>query len=136
MFTTLSDLDLRLIRVFFAIVDAGGVSSAQAVLNVGQSTINTQLATLEARLGYRLCERERSGFALTSRGEPFVGACRTLLAAVETFDSTARDVGKKLVSTLTLGIIGPLPPRSARMRASARRSPAFGSAKNRCAFPC
>ena len=46
MFTHLSDLDLRLIRVFLAIVDAGGISSAQATLNVGQSTISTQLATL------------------------------------------------------------------------------------------
>ena len=54
MFSQLTDLDLRLIRVSLAIVDAGGVSPAQATLNVGQSTISTQLATLETRLGYRL----------------------------------------------------------------------------------
>jgi LysR family transcriptional regulator, transcriptional activator for bauABCD operon len=106
MFTSLSDLDLRLIRVFLAIVDAGGLSSAQATLNVGQPTISTQLATLEARLGYRLCERGRGGFALTARGAQFVDACRTLLTAIENFDSTARNVGRKLVGTLTLGIIG------------------------------
>ena len=64
MFSQLTDLDLRLIRVFLAIVDAGGVSPAQATLNVGQSTISTQLATLETRLGYRLCERGRGGFSL------------------------------------------------------------------------
>ena len=50
MFSQLTDLDLRLIRVFLAIVDAGGVSPAQATLNVGQSTISTQLATLETMI--------------------------------------------------------------------------------------
>ncbi|VXB66102.1 LysR family transcriptional regulator [Burkholderia sp. 8Y] len=126
MFTHLSDLDLRLIRVFLAIVDAGGVSSAQATLNVGQSTISTQLATLETRLGYRLCERGRGGFALTSRGEQFVDACRTLLNAVDTFDSTARNVGKKLVGTLTLGMIGNTP-----VSANARISEAIARFRQR-----
>ncbi|WP_244814051.1 LysR family transcriptional regulator [Caballeronia sp. Lep1P3] len=126
MFTHLSDLDLRLIRVFLAIVDAGGISSAQATLNVGQSTISTQLATLETRLGYRLCERGRGGFALTSRGEQFVDACRTLLAAVDTFDSTARNVGKKLVGTLTLGMIGNTP-----VSANARISEAIARFRQR-----
>lgn len=126
MFTHLSDLDLRLIRVFLAIVDAGGVSSAQATLNVGQSTISTQLATLETRLGYRLCERGRGGFALTSRGEQFVEACRTLLAAIDTFDSAARNVGKKLVGTLTLGMIGNTP-----VSANARVSEAIARFRQR-----
>jgi LysR family transcriptional regulator, transcriptional activator for bauABCD operon len=126
MFANLSDLDLRLIRVFLAIVDAGGVSSAQATLNVGQSTISTQLATLETRLGYRLCERGRGGFALTSRGERFVDACRTLLTAVDTFDSAARNVGKKLVGTLTLGIIGNTP-----VSANARISEAIARFRER-----
>lgn len=126
MFTHLSDLDLRLIRVFLAIVDAGGVSSAQATLNVGQSTISTQLATLETRLGYRLCERGRGGFALTSRGEQFVDACRALFAAVETFDSTARNVGRKLVGTLTLGMIGNTP-----VSANARISEAIARFRER-----
>src|ERR1700754_2440222 len=81
--SSLAALDLRLIRVFLAIVDAGGVSSAQATLNIGQSTISTQLATLETRIGYRLCERGRSGFSLTARGEQFVEAARALLSAVD-----------------------------------------------------
>lgn len=38
-----SDLDLRLIRVFLAVVDANGITPAQATLNVSQSTISTQL---------------------------------------------------------------------------------------------
>ncbi|MFC0399203.1 LysR family transcriptional regulator [Paraburkholderia rhizosphaerae] len=116
----MTDLDLRLIRVFLAIVDAGGVSSAQATLNIGQSTISTQLATLETRLGYRLCERGRSGFNLSARGEQFADAARTLLAAVDTFSAQARSVGRKLVGTLAIGMIGHTP-----MSASARISDAI-----------
>jgi len=109
MLSQLSDLDLRLIRVFLAIVDAGGISPAQATLNVGQSTISTQLATLETRLGYRLCERGRSGFALTARGAQFVDAARALLSAIDTFGMQARNVGRKLVGTLGIGMIGHTP---------------------------
>ena len=104
-----SDLDLRLIRVFLAVVDAGGITPAQATLNVGQSTISTQLSTLETRLGYRLCERGRSGFRLTARGGQFVDSARKLLAALDTFSAEARKVGRTLVGTLNLGLIGHAP---------------------------
>ncbi|CAB3763077.1 LysR family transcriptional regulator [Paraburkholderia solisilvae] len=122
----LADLDLRLIRVFLAIVDAGGVSSAQATLNIGQSTISTQLATLETRLGYRLCERGRSGFSLTARGAQFVDAARALLAAVDTFGVQARNVGRRLVGHLAIGMIGHTP-----VSASARISEAIARFRTR-----
>ncbi|HEX7935035.1 MAG TPA: LysR family transcriptional regulator [Paraburkholderia sp.] len=126
MFSRLTDLDLRLIRVFLAIVDAGGVSPAQATLNIGQSTISTQLATLETRLGYRLCERGRSGFRLTARGEQFVDAARALLGAVDNFGVQARNVGRKLVGTLDIGVIGHTP-----VAASARISDAIARFRSR-----
>lgn len=126
MFAQLTDLDLRLIRVFLAIVEAGGVSSAQATLNIGQPTISTQLATLETRLGYRLCERGRSGFSLTARGEQFVEAARALLAAVDTFGMQARNVGRKLVGSLDIGMIGHTP-----VSASARISDAINQFRAR-----
>jgi DNA-binding transcriptional LysR family regulator len=106
---TLSDLDLRLIRVFLAVVDAGGVTVAQPSLNVGQSTISTQLSTLETRLGFRLCERGRSGFRLTEKGERFHALARHLLSAVDEFGSQARNMDKQLVGTLKIGLIGHAP---------------------------
>lgn len=109
MLGVLSDIDLRLVRVFLAIVDAGGVSMAQNTLNVGQSTISTQLATLETRLGFRLCERGRSGFGLTPKGERFVALARDLIGAVEEFGVQARNMDRKLVGTLRLGMAGHTP---------------------------
>jgi DNA-binding transcriptional LysR family regulator len=105
----LSDLDLRLIRVFLTVADAGGVTLAQSTLNVGQSTISTQLAALETRLGYRLCERGRSGFQLTAKGERFYALSQKLLESVNEFSLTARNLDKTLVGTLNIGLIGHTP---------------------------
>lgn len=94
MLGNLSTLDLRLIRVFLAVTDAGGVSAAQSVLNVGQSTISAQLSSLETRLGYRLCERGRSGFKLTPKGERFYAMSRKLLTALDDFGIAARHMDR------------------------------------------
>ena len=106
MLSTVSDLDLRLIRVFLAIVDAGGISAAQELLGVGQSTISSQLATLETRLGYRLCERGRGGFRLNARGQRFAALARRTLAALDDFGAEARNMHRQLVGRLKLGLIG------------------------------
>lgn len=104
-----SDLDLRLLRIFLAVVDAKGLSEAQATLNIGQPTISTHLATLEARVGFRLCERGRSGFHLTPKGEKFVSAARTLLDTVTDFGNSVRNMDKTLVGNLRIGLIDHAP---------------------------
>lgn len=109
MLSNVSDLDLRLIRVFLAVADAYGVSAAQARLNVGQSTISTQLATLETRLGYKLCERGRAGFRLTAKGEKFAAAARRMLEALAEFGIEARNLDRKLVGSLSIGLMGHTP---------------------------
>ncbi|MFL9992580.1 LysR family transcriptional regulator [Paraburkholderia sediminicola] len=109
MLSNLTDFDLRLIRVFLAVADAQGVTAAQSVLNVGQSTISSQLATLETRLGFRLCERGRGGFSLTSKGERLASSARRLFAATDAFCAEARNMDRQLVGELNLGLIGHAP---------------------------
>ena len=126
MLGSLTDLDLRLLRVFVAVVEAGGVSVAQTTLNVSQPTISAQLSTLETRLGYRLCERGRSGFRLTEKGERMYELATTLLAAAEEFALKARHLDRKLVGTLGIGLIGHAP-----IVQNARISEAIASFKKR-----
>lgn len=109
MLTRLSDLDLRLVRVFLAIVDAGGLSAAQGVLNVGQSTLSSQLATLETRLGFSLCSRGRGGFQLTPKGERFTRIARRLMDTLSDFSAQARNLDRRLVGNLCIGLIGQAP---------------------------
>jgi DNA-binding transcriptional LysR family regulator len=110
MLTNLTNLDLRLLRVFLAVVDAGGISIAQDTLKVGQSTLSTQLATLEVRLGYRLCERGRGGFRLTPKGERFERIARQLVATLGEFVHQSQNIDRRLVGVLKLGMIDNTPP--------------------------
>ena len=89
MLSNLSESDIRLLRVFSAVVDAGGFSAAQIDLNVSQSTISTHMTALEQRLGVRLCERGRSGFRLTERGTLIYQAAQRLFSAIDEFRSDA-----------------------------------------------
>lgn len=81
----LAEADLRLLRVFVAIAEAGGLAAAELQLNISRSVISRHLKSLEARLGVRLCERGRGGFALTAEGVAVLAATRRLLAQLDAF---------------------------------------------------
>ena len=80
-----TDVDLRLLRIFQTVVDCGGLSAAEIDLGIGRSTISTHIAELEGRLGTRLCQRGRSGFALTNRGKKIYEASLGLMKSLDVF---------------------------------------------------
>lgn len=82
---SISSPDIHLLRVFVTVAEAGGFSPAQIALNVSQSTISTQMADLEARLGLKLCRRGRAGFALTDDGRVVYDAAKELFDNCKTF---------------------------------------------------
>ena len=105
MFSNLSDADIRLLRVFAKVVEAGGFSAAQIELNISQSTISTHMTALEQRLGVRLCQRGRSGFSLTEKGQRIYQACQRLFGSLDDFRSEAGAVRGRLVGKLAIGIV-------------------------------
>ncbi|HET6223269.1 MAG TPA: LysR family transcriptional regulator [Dongiaceae bacterium] len=105
MIPKLANIDLKLLRVFMAIVEAGGFAAAQAQLNVSASRISVQIADLEARLGTRLCQRGRVGFRLTDKGRLVYEACQRLFAALDSFRAEVGSAGGPLVGELQLGIV-------------------------------
>ena len=104
MLSQLRDLDLQLLRLFVTVVECGGFSAAQGELGVGQSTISTQMAKLETRLGFRLCERGKAGFRLTPKGEQVLSATRKLFSAIDTFKGEAQGMADKLLGELRIGL--------------------------------
>ena len=104
MLSQVRDLDLQLLRLFVCVVENGGFSAAQGELGIGQSTISTQMAKLETRLGFRLCERGKAGFSLTPKGEQVLLATRKLFSAIETFKGEAQGMADKLLGELHLGL--------------------------------
>lgn len=86
---SLSNADLKLLSVFRTVARCGGFSLAQADLNVSQATISIQIKDLETRLGLTLCQRGRSGFALTEDGQRVYDASNALFNHIEDFLSLA-----------------------------------------------
>lgn len=101
----LSHVDIRLLRVFAAVVDCGGFAPAQVALNVSQSTISVHMATLEARLDMRLCERGRSGFRVTAEGRRVHEAAQSLFRAIDSFGSEVEALRGRLTGELHIGCV-------------------------------
>lgn len=99
------DVDLRLLRVFVAIVESGGLSAAESRLNIGRSTISSHLSDLEVRLGVKLCKRGRSGFELTESGRVTYQASLELLQQCEAFASTVASSKNELSGRVTIAAI-------------------------------
>jgi len=95
-FGRLTDIDLRLLRVFKAVADCGGMAAAELELNIAMSTISRHVKDLEQRLGLVLCRRGRSGFALTAEGEKVYAAAEQLLSATESFRGSLHDIHRGL----------------------------------------
>jgi len=108
LLTNLSEGDIRLLKVFAKVVEAGGFSAAQIDLNISQSTLSTHMTSLELRLGVRLCERGRSGFQLTDRGKLIYQASQRLFSALDDFRSDAGAARNCLTGRLVVGIVDSL----------------------------
>lgn len=101
----LSGSDLRLLRVFDAVVRHGGFAAAQSELNVSLSTISNHITALEQRLSVQLCHRGRGGFKLTEKGEIAVAATQRLLHAMDDFTSDMWALRGKLTGDLKIGLL-------------------------------
>lgn len=99
----LADLDLRLLRVFKAVVESGGFTPAEVELNLANSTISNYISDLEKRLDMRLCNRGRGGFSLTDHGKVVYEATQDLLSAVDQFRNRVNISHERILGHLHLG---------------------------------
>lgn len=99
-----SDFDIRLLKLFRTVVDCGGFSAAESVLGIGRSAISQQMSDLEQRVGLRLCQRGRAGFALTEEGREVYQASQQLLSALETFRTEVNGLHRQLRGELNIGL--------------------------------
>lgn len=99
-----SDLDIKLLRVFKTVVDCGGISAAEVELNIGRSAISRKMSDLEARLDMRLCQRGRSGFYLTDHGRLVYEAAQQLFIDLEKFRANINAAHRHLVGELNIAL--------------------------------
>lgn len=104
----LSDIDIRLLRLFSTVVECGGFATAEAQLQTGLSTISKHVKELETRLGVKLCRRGRSGFALTPQGREVHLAAQQVFSALDHFRLRMNGIQSEIVGELNIGIIDTL----------------------------
>lgn len=103
-----SDFELRLLRVFKTVAEVGSFAAAESALGITRSAISLHMSDLEKRLGMRLCQRGRAGFALTDQGREVLRASETLLAAVEGFRTEVNQLHDSLRGDLNIGLMNNL----------------------------
>ncbi|ETI61369.1 LysR family transcriptional regulator [Marinomonas profundimaris] len=99
-----SDADLRILRIFKTVVECGGFSAAEVELNISRAAISIAISDLETRLGFRLCQRGRSGFSLTNEGSQVYDYTLQLLSSIEDFRTHINALHQHLKGEFNIGI--------------------------------
>ncbi|MEV7096404.1 LysR family transcriptional regulator [Amycolatopsis sp. NPDC051045] len=73
-------MEIRELRAFVAIVEAGAMSKAARQLHVSQPALSQTITALERRLGVRLLVRTSTGVQVTDAGTTLLGEARAVLA--------------------------------------------------------
>jgi DNA-binding transcriptional LysR family regulator len=96
--------DLRALRVFCSVAQAGGFASAEKLLLMSKASISRHIREVEDRLGVRLCERGPAGFKLTPEGEVALKLASSALRSLERIRSEIDAVHGVLSGCLSIGI--------------------------------
>ena len=77
-------------RVFKAVVEAGGFTAAANLLGVGQPFVSQSIRALERRLGVQLLHRSTRRQRLTPEGEQFLASAIVLLESIDEAEALIR----------------------------------------------
>jgi DNA-binding transcriptional LysR family regulator len=98
-------MEIRHLRYFLAIAEAGGFARAAVRLRVAQSALSRQIADLEEEMKVKLFDRSRRGVQLTYPGECFLQDARRMMADMERAQARAFDAQNGKVGSLTIGMV-------------------------------
>src|SRR6266849_231687 len=96
-------MNLRHLRTFVSIADAGGFARAANRLNLSQPALSRQIRALETELGVPLFDRIGRRVQLTSEGQDLLRRSRRLLVEVESFTERAGALKKGESGILRVG---------------------------------
>ena len=97
------DYDLRQLRYFVTIAEAGSFSKASLQLGIAQSALSHHIGHMEARLGVTLFSRTSRGVELTESGSRFLNHANSILYAVNAATNDVRDDAKEPGGLVRLG---------------------------------
>jgi DNA-binding transcriptional LysR family regulator len=96
-------VELRHLRYFLAVAEAGTASRAAARIRISQPALSRQIHDLEVELGLRLFERAGRSLKLTGAGEDLLAYGRSVLREAEAFRERARALQRGDTGLLHVG---------------------------------
>jgi LysR family transcriptional regulator, nitrogen assimilation regulatory protein len=98
-------LDIKHIRYFVGVVDAGSLTRAAVALHVAQPALSSRIARIEDAFGVKLLVRSAQGVHPTEEGKIFYVAATRLLRDLENVAETVRNLGLNPAGRVTVGCI-------------------------------
>jgi DNA-binding transcriptional LysR family regulator len=98
-------MDLRQLRYFVAVADAGSLTRAADGLHLAQQSLSEQVRALEAEVGAALFERSSRGVRLTEVGTVLLREARPVLAQASRALETARRAARGEAGELRVGFL-------------------------------
>jgi DNA-binding transcriptional LysR family regulator len=120
-------IELRHLRYFVALADAGSFSHAAERMFIAQPTLSQQIRRLEKIVGTPLLQRRRQGLRLTTAGTVLLDASRNVLSLVDHEVSRTRQAAGLGRQRLRVVVPPHLPDALAVETASALRSAAVAA---------
>lgn len=96
------NIDLRLLKSFVTVVDAGTISRAADEQLISQPALTRQIQQLERATGIVLFMRHKGRLQLSSAGHHFLPAARAVLASAEAASSMARSLADGRLAQLRM----------------------------------
>ena len=97
-------MELRQIRYFVGVSEAGSLLKASARLHIAQPALGQQIAALEHDVGARLFDRSSRGVTLTDAGKAFLEHAKVLLADVERARAAVRESSRVPMGDVAIGL--------------------------------
>jgi LysR family nitrogen assimilation transcriptional regulator len=97
-------MDLRKLRYFIGVAEAGGFHRAARALNIAQSALSKQIRELEVEIGQKLLDRGPLGISLTTEGQRLLAESREILDRVDRLPMTVTAPKGAIRGSVKIGV--------------------------------
>jgi LysR family transcriptional regulator, nitrogen assimilation regulatory protein len=97
-------MDIRQLRYFVSIVEAGGFTAASQQLRIAQPSLSQHVIGLEKELGVKLLERQPRGIRLTDSGATFMEHALAVLRSLDRAQEAVAAKSDRITGRVAIGL--------------------------------